>query len=137
MKEIRVYCPYCKGEAELVNARIEGKINVNRMIWLCRLCDAYCGVHKNSIHNKPLGTLANKELRNKRQLVHRLFDRLWRKEGWERGKAYGILSALVGVHKRNTHIALFTMEQCERAILELNKMFNGVKWNFEKPKSKT
>lgn len=53
-------CPYCKEQTEYVDsACIYGKSY--GMIYLCRKCDAYVGVHKGT--NKALGRLANKELR--------------------------------------------------------------------------
>ena len=53
-------CPYCRGKSEYVDSSvIYGKSY--GMIYLCRTCDAYCGVHRST--DRALGRLANKELR--------------------------------------------------------------------------
>lgn len=137
MSDVAVICPYCKKPAVLVHARDEGKVHSNRLIYLCRECDAYTGVHKNSDNYKPIGTMAKKELRTKRREVHQEFDWLWKRAGWTRTKAYGILGMMVGIPKGKTHIGYFTMEQCEKALKELTLMKEGKKWFFEAPKRRT
>ena len=56
----KVYCDYCGRQAEYVDSKvIYGKSY--GMMYLCRNCMAYVGVHKGT--DKPLGRLANAELR--------------------------------------------------------------------------
>jgi len=56
------------------------------MIYLCRSCDAYVGVHKGT--DKPKGRLANAELREYKKKAHSAFDPLWRFGGMMRRQAY-------------------------------------------------
>jgi len=86
------------------------------MIYLCRPCNAYVGVHRGS--NKPLGRLANAELRQWKQAAHAAFDPLW-KTGRFRGKrngAYKWLAAQMGLPVEETHIGMFDVEKCKRVI---------------------
>jgi len=46
------------------------------MAYYCKEDDAYVGTHKNS--RKSLGTMANKELRERRKKAHRVLDPLWK-----------------------------------------------------------
>ena len=57
----KVYCDYCGREAEFVDSKIIYGRSYGK-IYLCRNCMAYVGVHKGT--DKPLGRLANAELRN-------------------------------------------------------------------------
>ena len=55
-----VMCPYCGERAVYTNSKeVYGRSY--GMIYLCRPCDAYVGVHDGTA--KPLGRLANAELR--------------------------------------------------------------------------
>ena len=84
----KVYCDYCGREAEFVDSKIIYGKSYGK-IYLCRNCMAYVGVHKGT--DKPLGRLANAELRNWKKAAHAAFDPLW-KYGRFRGHrnaAYG------------------------------------------------
>jgi len=109
-----VTCQYCGKPAELVDsARIYGASYGN--MWLCHPCGAYVGCVGKS--NKPLGTLANAELRTARKAAHRAFDRIWRDEKiLTRVKAYEWLSEKMGKPKKETHIAMFDVAECEKVI---------------------
>lgn len=67
----KVHCDYCGRRAEYVDSKvIYGKSY--GMIYLCRNCMAYVGVHKGS--DKPLGRLANAQLRHWKKEAHAAFD---------------------------------------------------------------
>src|SRR3990167_2435618 len=120
----KVICPYCNREAKWVeNKRIYRRnMGTSYMIYLCEDCDAYVGCHKNT--TEPLGTLANKELRELRKKAHRLFDPIWQKKKMFKGmpvkgrrqKAYEYLEEKTGVK----HIAQSNEEDCIK-IVELLK----------------
>ena len=57
----KVYCDYCGRETEYVDSKVIYGKSYGK-IYLCRNCMAYVGVHKGT--DKPLGRLANAELRN-------------------------------------------------------------------------
>lgn len=118
-------CPYCGNKTEYVDsAVIYGKSY--GMIYLCKPCDAYVGVHRGS--DKSLGRLANKELREAKKEAHYHFDKI-AKTGlinkiWNefipdisnRNKAYLWLSKQMGIDKERCHIGMFDVEQCKKVI---------------------
>lgn len=110
-----VYCDYCGGRAEYADSSIiYGKSY--GMIYLCRKCNAYVGVHKGT--DRPLGRLANAELRHWKKAAHNAFDPLW-KYGKFRGyrtTAYRWLSKCLGLPVEKTHIGMFDIDLCKRVI---------------------
>jgi len=118
----KVMCPYCLNEAKLVTGKeIYGFGHGEKMFYQCRPCMAWVGCHR--ISNKPLGTLANSELRVWRQKAHKAFDKQWDYPGAKtsrsrrRGKAYHWLRHKMNLEKKNCHIAMFDIRQCQQAIL--------------------
>ena len=114
-----VYCPYCGQKAEYVDsAEIYGKSY--GMVYLCRPCDAYVGVHNGT--DTPLGRLANRELRRWRNRAHAAFDPLWQQGPYRcrRNDAYAWLAEKMGLPKEETHIAMFDVEQCQQVIQIMN-----------------
>jgi len=116
-------CPYCNNEAELVDSiEVYGVSHGN--IWLCRPCEAYVGVHRNDDLNRPLGTLANAQLREWRRAAHSVLDPLWRKkirkegcskaEAWRAG--YEWLSKQMGIPFERCHIGMFGLEECQTVV---------------------
>lgn len=106
-------CQYCHNQAEWVeNKEVYGR-NYGRsiMIWLCKPCDAYVGCHNNT--RKPLGVLANRELREWRKKAHAKFDPLWKNGKMNRDKAYGVLRKEFG---RDIHIGESDIETCKHII---------------------
>ena len=71
----KVVCPYCGQVAVLVDSSIVYGRSFG-LIYLCAPCDAYVGTHKGSPRHAPLGTLANKELREARLKAHEILDPL-------------------------------------------------------------
>lgn len=114
-------CPYCYEKTEFVDSEIiYGKSY--GMIYLCRPCDAYCGVHKGTVQS--LGRLANKELRGYKKLAHEYFDKLWNtKGGMTRNEAYKWLSEQLGLNKEHTHIGMFSVNTCKRVIEVCSKYY--------------
>lgn len=110
-----ILCPYCGCPAVLTDSAVVYGTSYG-MIWDCRPCDAYVGVHKNSLHHWPLGTLANRELREWRKRAHRVFDPLWKSGRMKCREAYGIMREMMNLDEEDAHIAMFTVEQCQRLI---------------------
>lgn len=124
-------CPYCGEKAELVNSKeVYGK-DFGKM-WICGnypKCDSYVGCHKGTI--APLGTIANKELREKRKVCHFAFDALWKKYNLRRTDAYRWLSRKLELNIHDTHIGMFDINMCNRMIEiikrgELMEAVNGI-----------
>lgn len=110
-------CDYCHKPARLTTGR---EIYSRRMelwrkkIWFCSPCQAWVGCHDGT--EKPLGRLANAELRQAKIQAHAAFDPLWQRGGMSRREAYGLLSAKMGIPREDTHIGMFDLEQCRKVI---------------------
>lgn len=112
-------CPYCNKTAILTTGQIiypHRSDLAHLRFWQCKPCDAYVGCHKNSKDYKPLGRLANTELREWKMKVHEVFDPLWKNNGISRDKAYQKLSQLLNLRKSDCHIGMFDVETCKRAV---------------------
>ena len=113
-------CPYCGGDAKWCpNREIYGRnYGKSYMCYYCKPCNAYVGCHNNT--RKPLGTLANDELRSWRKKVHAKIDPLWKKHGWNRGSIYGKLKRHFG---KNIHIGESDIDLCKEIINNYQKIF--------------
>lgn len=112
----KVFCPYCGRQAELVDSKVIYGKSYGHKVYLCRNCMAYVGCHKGT--DKPLGRLANAELRRWKMEAHAAFDPLW-KYGRFKGKrnaAYAWLAQKMGLPVEKTHIGMFDVAECQRAI---------------------
>lgn len=113
---MNVYCDYCGEKAELVDSKVIYGRSYGHKVWLCRKCMAYVGCHKGT--DKPLGRLANAELRYWKRRAHDAFDPLW-KYGRFRGyrnAAYAWLAQKMGIPVEKTHIGMFDVAQCKKVI---------------------
>ena len=115
-------CPYCEAEAKLIDSKeIYGRSY--GMIWICRPCGAYVGTHKNS-NNKPLGRLANAELREWKIRAHAVFDPMWKKKmqreecskSEARKAGYKWLAKQIGIDAKDCHIGMFDVETCKKVV---------------------
>lgn len=116
-------CPYCGREAEWVaNKEIYGR-NYGRsyMIWLCRPCDAYVGCHGNT--KRPLGTMANKSLRETRVMAHSVIDPLWKSGQYTRSVVYQRLADAFG---EEVHIGESDEDRCFEIMATARKVFARV-----------
>lgn len=106
-------CQYCGRKAKKRDSScIYGKGYGD--IYICFDCDAYVGVHKTT--GKPLGTLANKELRKIRMATHRAFDPIWKRGSMKRRAAYIWLAEKLGIRLSICHIGLFDQALCKKVL---------------------
>lgn len=113
---VEVVCPYCGGDAEHVTGEViypHRRDLFHRKFYLCKACDAYVGCNLNG---RPLGSLANAELRRARLAAHNAFDPLWKSGGVRRVEAYAWLSREVGVPKEKCHIGMFDLRECKKVL---------------------
>jgi len=75
--------PYCRAAALLVSGAVlypHREDLAELKFWQCEPCKAYVGCHRAGVGHgdgsKPLGTLANEELRRARNRAHAAFDPL-------------------------------------------------------------
>lgn len=106
-------CPYCKNEAQWVdNSVVYGRrYGKSYMCYYCKPCDAYVGCHNNT--TRPLGTMANKELRDWRMKVHAHIDPVWKYGKKSRGAVYAILKENFG---RQIHVGESDIETCKQIL---------------------
>lgn len=115
-------CPYCGAavvckDSSIIYGRSYGPV------WMCSnwpKCDAYVGCQKGS--NKPLGRLANPELRFWKKQAHTKFDKLWQHGDLSRTDAYTWLSKELSIPLDKCHIGMFDTDQC-KAVCEAVKKF--------------
>lgn len=113
-----VKCDYCGSPAQLVGGAAiypHRPDLYQRQFWRCAPCDAYVGCHEAS-DAVPYGRLANAQLRVAKQAAHAAFDPIWREGGMKRTHAYAWLAQTLGMSRRQCHIALFDVGDCERVI---------------------
>lgn len=77
-------------------------------------CDSYVGVHRNTL--KPMGTLANSELRIKRIAAHKAFNTLWESGLMKKWQAYKWMAAKFALNSKQAHIAMFSEYMCDELI---------------------
>lgn len=118
-------CPYCNRKTEYVDSSIiYGKSY--GMIYLCKPCDAYVGVHKGT--NNALGRLADKELRYWKKEAHKYFDTIWKEGHAKRGKLYQHLADHLNLPIELTHIGMFSVETCQEVVDWSKMILNNMKW---------
>ena len=111
-------CPYCGGPVRLVkNCEIyRGRAyGAWPYAYWCQPCDAFVGLHPET--DLPLGTLADRELREARKDAKRLWQRVASIEGLDRKAAYAWLAERMGIPARECHFGHFDLE---RAALAFN-----------------
>lgn len=123
-------CPYCNKISKLVTGKEiypHRKDLFSLNFYSCSSCDAYVGTHKGT--TKPLGRLANKELRKAKSAAHRAFDPLWKFGGMKRKEAYKWLAEVLNIKSADCHIGMFDVEMCEDVVTHsLNKQEDLCEW---------
>lgn len=111
-------CPYCERTARLVNGHAiypqAGPWLGRKPFWLCSGCNAYVGCHPGT--TRPLGRLANAELRRWKIEAHKAFDPLWKSGGMTRREAYHWLAGQLDIPGRQCHIGMFDEATCRRVV---------------------
>ncbi len=119
MTDYEVICPYCGKQAELVDSIRIYIIKSYGRAYLCEPCWAYVGCHKGT--TKPLGKLADAELRGERIKVHKAFDGYWRGQEMSRSLAYRWLAEQLGISMKKCHVGMFDLGMCELALEALRE----------------
>ncbi|MPQ56379.1 zinc-finger-containing protein [Duganella sp. FT27W] len=131
-------CPYCNQRSKLVDSKVIYGTSYG-LIYLCRPCDAYVGVHKGT--ETPLGRLANAELREWKKRAHAAFDPVWERNIVQavqrnggrfpkgiksnmRGQAYKQLAHAMNIDRELCHIGMFDVEQC-MAVVRIARQWNN------------
>lgn len=110
-------CPYCQKPSEKVTGKRVypwRKDLHHKTFYICAADDARVGCHPGG--DKPLGRLANAELRALKMQVHAAFDPIWKEGYMKRGAAYDWLAAQMGLHKNETHVGMFSEDRARIAL---------------------
>lgn len=112
---MNVTCPYCNQPAQLVggNGLYPNRPDLaHKRFWLCAKDAAWVGCHPGT--ERPLGQLANYELRQAKMEAHVVFDPLWKLGYMKRRDAYSWLASQLGIE--TAHIGEFDVETCRRVV---------------------
>jgi len=110
-------CPYCGKPSELVGGDAiypHREDLYNKRFYRCAPCKAYVGCHPNT--EKPLGRLANAELRRAKMDAHKAFDSTWKSGALSRSQAYRWLAESLEIPADECHIGMFDVEACHKVI---------------------
>lgn len=116
-KAMNPACPYCGKMSDKVGGK---EIYPHRpdlyskVFYQCAPCEAYVGCHPGT--DRPMGRLANAELRRAKLQAHGAFDFIWKSGLKTRGSAYKWLARQLGLSKDECHIGLFDVEMCRKVI---------------------
>lgn len=107
---MQIYCCECKFDVEAI--LISGReVYPHRQdlyelpFWSCPYCNNTVGCHhKTNNRTKPLGVIANQEMKNARQHIHNILDPLWKSGGWTRNKLYKHISKIIGYEYHTAEI---------------------------------
>lgn len=117
-------CPYCG--SPVVYRTADGIYHENKnntMLYVCShypKCDAY--IRANPQTGKPMGTLANSELRALRTEAHHYFDYLYKEGYMSRNDAYHWLADFIGVPHSKAHIGYWGEYYCNQVIERCKKL---------------
>lgn len=109
-------CPYCNSEVKLMpNSVIYSGTSYGDWpyAYLCRSCKAYVGVHPYT--DIPLGTLADRDLREARKNSKAYFMELSRRRAISRTKMYAWLAEEMDLDADECHFGWFNTAQCTLA----------------------
>ena len=125
-------CPYCGNESikstgDIVYPHREDL--KDKVFYECLPCEARVGCHNGT--DKPLGSLANLELRRVRSAAHGFFDPLWKKGFMTRDNAYVALAFELNIPFKFAHIGQFNIEQSKKTIIWAKKILKD--FNYELP----
>jgi glutathione S-transferase len=139
-KKATIVAPTCGSCASNKPARLTNGREVyphrpdlhDKPIWKCGACGAYVGCHPGT--TRPLGTPADKALRDARSMLHdQMVDPLWKTadesadytpESEEarqtirtaaRHRVYAFLAERLEIKQPDCHVGMFTIEQCREA----------------------
>jgi hypothetical protein len=130
MNVLTPICPYCKNFSKKVSGKeiYPHRTDLYKLtFYQCLPCKAHVGCHGTS--DKPMGRLANLELRKAKGQAHRHFDQLWKSGDMKRKEAYKWLAKTLCIDGSDCHIGMFDVKTCEFVVMHsLNKQQELCGW---------
>lgn len=119
MSATTLICPYCGAPSQLTTGAHVYPHRPDlapKRFYECRPCGAYVGCHPGS--DRPLGRLADAELRRWKQRVHAAFDPHWKigRGAYARSRAYARLARDMGIPAAECHTGMFDLARCKAAL---------------------
>lgn len=108
-----VTCPYCGSPAHLMERSAVDERSEKGMVWSCIPCDAWVPTHYNS--DKPIGRLANAELREVKARALESFTALWKAWDVDRRTAYAWLAEKMDMPMSLCNFGRFDVSECVKA----------------------
>lgn len=108
-------CPFCHRNIKIATHKeVYGK-DYSDWPWVyrCEACDAQVGMHP--FTHLPLGTLADKKLRDARKRCKAPFEAIWKNQKMSRTAAYVSLAKHLTIPVEECHFGWFDAKQCEQA----------------------
>lgn len=120
--DMSIPCPYCKGEAKLMDSAAIYRGVSYGLGYICLPCQAYVGVHKGTYDAK--GTPANPACRKARMAAHAQFDVIWQHPAMKhtRSLCYQWLAKRLGLTEDECHIGMFSEEEAWFVARELRRI---------------
>lgn len=132
-KNKMIRCPYCGGTAVLRDASyVYGEKSRGGQLYVCShfpVCNSYVGVHPGT--QIPKGTLANRELRQKRIQAHRIFDQIWIQGILSKDNAYRWMADKFCLNDSQAHIGQFSGYMCDQLIAEAMKVLQNNRFRLQ------
>lgn len=118
-------CDYCGQPTERVGGDVMYPHRpdlADKIIYRCQPCGAWVTCHPGT--DRPLGRLANAELRAAKSAAHAVFDPLWRRKiqcvqcskSKARKAAYAWLAGVLGMDPKRCHIGMMDVADCQRVV---------------------
>lgn len=109
-------CNLCGGDVEIVgHAEIYNGAEYGcwPYVYKCEDCDAYVGIHRDT--DLPLGTLADKKIREARKDCKHYFMELMRWKDWDMNTGYDWLYKEMDMPRAECHFGMFDVKRCKQA----------------------
>jgi hypothetical protein len=126
-----VICPYCGSHAILQDAFVIYRRMGFGQVYQCPNvpCDAYVGVHENTVKSK--GSLADWNLRELRKQVHVVFDPLWRGNRMvERTEVYAAAAQVLSL--KEFHIGDMRDEQAQAFLDNSDALIDDIQLTIQR-----
>lgn len=112
-------CPYCGAASSLVSGDYIYPHRPDlaaKQFYFCanQHPAAYVGCHGTG--KKPLGRLADAELRKMKKAAHGAFDPIWKTNRMKRKQAYRWLAEKLNIPPEQCHIGMFDVATCKRVV---------------------
>lgn len=132
-------CPHCGSKVNIEpNSTVYRGRSYGEWPWVyvCEddECDSYVGLHPYT--SIPLGTLANKQIREARKRSKAVFNQYMNEKGIGRSQAYSNLAQCMGIDVNDCHFGWFDVQQCDEAQTHLHDLIEGKAKNPDSPFAK-